>query len=271
MRSPERSRGDSPSHFTTPLAARHVRGASSDRECEEAPDDEYRRTSIPRTSPRQCPDSTRATGGSLLGCGDSTSPPLQTPDDEGRQLTLPPSRSWASATPGSMMRGLPSSCRGGSEQPPAAQGSPQPAAPSATASTIKATRLDLRFTSPCKQPKTADGPPGQSPKAAPQKAPCRTLKYYPPPLDNTDQSVDVIDHGSEVLVIRREPSVPPRILHGSAEAAAPRQQPAELKAAQPWSGATHPHAVAPPRAAARLQARSLPEAVALTPEADASI
>jgi hypothetical protein len=38
---------------------------------------------------------------------------------------------------------------------------------------------------------------------------CRTLKYYPPPTDNTDHvSVDVIDHGSEVLIIRREQTMP---------------------------------------------------------------
>lgn len=36
---------------------------------------------------------------------------------------------------------------------------------------------------------------------------CRTLKYFPPPADDKDPiSVDVIDHGSEVLIVRRDPS-----------------------------------------------------------------
>jgi len=74
-------------------------------------------------------------------------------------------------------------------------------------------RPSFHFVAACHQPKAADDSSSQTPKAAAaHKSNFRTLKYYPPPLDNTDQSVDVIDHGSEVLVIRREPSPPPRLL-----------------------------------------------------------
>lgn len=46
---------------------------------------------------------------------------------------------------------------------------------------------------------------GQSPGKKPDKS--RTLKYSPPPQDNHDLvSVDVIEHGSEVLIVRRDPS-----------------------------------------------------------------
>jgi len=42
------------------------------------------------------------------------------------------------------------------------------------------------------------------PAAAKDKT--RTLKYYPPPNDEELMTVDVIDHGSEVLIVRRDPS-----------------------------------------------------------------
>lgn len=46
---------------------------------------------------------------------------------------------------------------------------------------------------------------GQAPAKKPEK--CRTLKYFPPPQDDHDPvAVDVIDHGSEVLIVRRDPS-----------------------------------------------------------------
>lgn len=43
--------------------------------------------------------------------------------------------------------------------------------------------------------------------APPPKDKTRTLKYYPPPHDEAEaKTVDVIDHGSEVLIVRRDPS-----------------------------------------------------------------
>lgn len=39
----------------------------------------------------------------------------------------------------------------------------------------------------------------------------RTWRYYPPPTNDTDKvPIDVIDHESEVLIIRREPPPPPK-------------------------------------------------------------
>jgi len=48
-------------------------------------------------------------------------------------------------------------------------------------------------------------PEGQAPPPV-QKDKTRTLKYYPPPNDEETMTVDVIDHGSEVLIVRRDPS-----------------------------------------------------------------
>jgi len=63
---------------------------------------------------------------------------------------------------------------------------------------------------PCQTtPRTSRGPGAcdklSREKPAPQKVKYRTLKYYPPPVGDTDRTpVDVIDHECEVLIIRRE-------------------------------------------------------------------
>mmetsp|Transcript_92939 Transcript_92939/g.194249 ORF Transcript_92939/g.194249 Transcript_92939/m.194249 type:complete len:458 (+) Transcript_92939:220-1593(+) len=60
----------------------------------------------------------------------------------------------------------------------------------------------------CNNNQTAGEGQGQAAAPPPPKKPvekCRTLKYFPPPQDDTDLvSVDVIDHGSEVLIVRRD-------------------------------------------------------------------
>mmetsp|Transcript_41576 Transcript_41576/g.129563 ORF Transcript_41576/g.129563 Transcript_41576/m.129563 type:complete len:268 (+) Transcript_41576:126-929(+) len=262
----------------TPPGKLSARAEPNEKECEEAPDDEHQRTSIPRAWAREGQGSGSGSVShvaGLLRCGAEPEPTPNSPEDQ-KRAEPPRSGAWGSTSPGSMMRALPGSCRGGSEHP-AAPGDVN-AAPSAAS---KGASMDLRFTSPCRQPKVADGPsPAPSSKS---KLPCRTLKYYPPPLDNTDQSVDVIDHGSEVLVIRREPSVPPRILQSAAEPCGARggvadfkphaQQQAEAaaQARANHQAAVHPHAAAPPRAHPRLPAADPPDTVAGTPEADATI
>mmetsp|Transcript_48230 Transcript_48230/g.153984 ORF Transcript_48230/g.153984 Transcript_48230/m.153984 type:complete len:235 (-) Transcript_48230:617-1321(-) len=190
--------GLSPHHISTPPAVRHARRPSAERECDEAPDDEHNRTSLPK-APRDCPVGLHANRG-LLQCGDGEALPVA-PDDE-LNHTRPPQTSWASSSPGSLMHVLPKTCRGGSTDTAPAGPNDGPARPG------------FQFSVACNQPKGASGLPPQTAKTATtQKAQSRTLKYYPPPMDNTDlNTVDVIDHGSEVLVIRREPSPPPRLL-----------------------------------------------------------
>lgn len=186
-------------YISTPPAVRHARGSSAERECEEAPDDEHNRKGIPRAG-RECPDGAY-TARSFLQCGDDA--PLAAPDDEASH-TAPPQSRWTSNSPSSMMQVLPRTCRGDS-----------------IGAAEAGAKAGSDFSSLVACTHSPGGVGGDStfsiPKAAsPPRAHCRTLKYYPPPLDNTDQvSVDVIDHGSEVLVIRREPSPPPRILSQS--------------------------------------------------------
>jgi len=145
----------------------------------------------------------------------------------------------------------------------------------------------------CSRPEAGVGAGGGA--AAPKKAPdkCRTLKYFPPPHDDPDPvSVDVIDHGSEVLIVRRDPS-PLRgsaqnsVLLGSAGQAALRPAALEhwqaqvegrapasvVKSALPKAPAPFPSGlpVAAP-APARVAARSAAEAVVpRQPEFDATL
>jgi len=79
----------------------------------------------------------------------------------------------------------------------------------------KAEAADDNFMSPCPGLKGKDdngdkGLEGDS-RASPRPNKRRTWKYYPPPQNDTDAvPIDVIDHESEVLIIRREPPPPPK-------------------------------------------------------------
>lgn len=81
-------------------------------------------------------------------------------------------------------------------QPPAAG-----TTPSAAQAAVAAAAGRFPSAAVCNRPQTQEAPP------AAQRDKCRTLKYYPPPTDDLDSmTVDVIDHGSEVLIVRRDPS-----------------------------------------------------------------
>ena len=183
-----------PMHISTPPAVKHAKSSVPEDSPDEAPDDEHSRTGIPGRS-RECPDGMARSARRLLHCGE------EAPDDEG-QHTAPPQSRWISNAPGSVMQ----TCRGDDGMDPAFHCSRR------VAPDIGASLAACR----------ASG--GGGPRADAPRPHCRTLKYFPPPVDNKDQvSVDVIEHGSEVLVIRREPSPPPPLRLGSATGGDPSQ------------------------------------------------
>jgi len=193
--------GDSPPHhISTPPAVKHAKGSVPEDSPDEAPDDEHSRMGIPGRA-RECPDGMARSARRLLDCGDEAAL-LAAPDDEG-QHTAPPQSRWISNSPGSMMQ----TCRGDDGTDPTFHCSRR------VAPDIGASLAACRTSG------------GGGPKADAPRPHCRTLKYFPPPVDNKDQvSVDVIEHGSEVLVIRREPSPPPRIMALSTNPHSPFQQ-----------------------------------------------
>eukprot|EP00931_Biecheleriopsis_adriatica_P044920 TRINITY_DN25750_c0_g1_i1.p1 TRINITY_DN25750_c0_g1~~TRINITY_DN25750_c0_g1_i1.p1 ORF type:complete len:278 (+),score=56.47 TRINITY_DN25750_c0_g1_i1:125-958(+) len=83
-------------------------------------------------------------------------------------------------------------------------GAPAPATPSKAPSEAQPTTPSA----PSRKSKGAEASK-QQPKAEP--AGSKTLKFYPQPSDDRNGTpVDVIEHGYEVLIVRREPSPSPR-------------------------------------------------------------
>lgn len=206
-----------------------------DTGCDETPDDEHLRTAVPRLPPAhgwECREGSslsstalarrRRRGLAFLGCAvddeEEGWPPQNPPgaffNGWGRSSaassaaptspTLPAAVVAAAAAAAVVGLGTAEALKGHAE-PPSAPGRPgEPlAAPkgSASAGATAAAGNARGFSA------TSCGRPLQEAAPANQKEKCRTLKYYPPPSDDTDAvSVDVIDHGSEVLIVRREPS-----------------------------------------------------------------
>lgn len=200
---------------------------------DEAPDDEFLRTAFPR-GPLAC---RRAPSDDLLGpvqrqpgigsaelwrCSGSSFGPEDSITEDASSVRRQVSRSWGPTTPASAGAALLSaltprlllsretSTPGGTNsnivpvgESPTASPSPSatgsPPAPRSThpaAANSGQGRLDAVCS------RSAEEAP-----AAPAKDKTRTLKYYPPPVDDSEAvSVDVIDHGSEVLIVRRDPS-----------------------------------------------------------------
>lgn len=184
-------------------------GATQDDEdfCwDEAPDDEHERTAVPRgftsSSSAQTP-SAHLRANCQVGARNG----------EGEGIPTPMNRSWVPPMPrGWEGAGLPQLRRGPSTQdvgPDAQQD--QHSATSKLAMAAAAlgfpTTAAMCGRSPQALFQTTKADAQEAQRMVNLKEKCRTLKYYPPPGDDTDiATVDVIDHGSEVLIVRRDPS-----------------------------------------------------------------
>lgn len=181
-------------------------GAAEDEIWEEAPDDEHIRTLVPRGRPGDsyatsnsllAPVPSRGRGissSSLLGCSGSS---FEDPANEDFIRSQSRRRDKDGAANGDRGTGigplgvpaLPTNGHPGLPTPPKNATTPAAAAAAAGAG---------RF-AVCNRESEAPAPP--------PKDKTRTLKYYPPPHDEAEaKTVDVIDHGSEVLIVRRDPS-----------------------------------------------------------------
>jgi len=204
-----------------PSAVRHARGAVFVDNPHSAGVDtvagaaggERRRSRGPRQRPELCQDQ----------CPEEE----DAPDDE-VNYSRPAITSWQTATQGSLMqvttpafigRSAGSSSLAGAEgghgDPTggcsAAAGLAAEAASGAAGAAQQSGQASLEALARCGERVRGAGHGGGVGHAPPSAGAmkCRTLKYYPPPTDNTDHvSVDVIDHGSEVLIIRREQTMP---------------------------------------------------------------
>lgn len=208
-----------------PSAVRHARGAgfvdsptSAGAAIVNGPiGGERRRSRGPRQRPEHCQDQ----------CLEEEC----APDDE-VNYRRPASTSWQTATQGSLMQVATPAFLGGSvgssatvgHHPGAeggkgdatagcgaAAGLAAEAASGAAGVAQQGGQASLEVLARCGERVRGAGHVGGAGHAPPSSGAmkCRTLKYYPPPTDNTDHvSVDVIDHGSEVLIIRREQTMP---------------------------------------------------------------
>lgn len=77
----------------------------------------------------------------------------------------------------------------------------------------KKQQASLELRAPAVQSRQCAPAPESRPEEVQRKpeAPSRTLKFYPQPTDDRSKAaVDVIEHGFEVLIVRRDPSPSPK-------------------------------------------------------------